>query len=337
MKSVLKFIRRICLAGGSVFCLYSCKPGVPSELIQPSELEDILYDYHIAQAMADASPDSMNFRRYSYVEAVFAKYGVTKAEFDSTMVWYSAHATYLNDIYTHLRDRYSATVSALGGATGENDIYANLSAQGDTANIWHERTFRMLKSRFAEDRLLFTMAADTTFHRGDAMLWRFDPRYIFHGQVNEAYAGFYVEYDNDSTAGVTRRVYSNSQVQLRLEGDTAHNIREVGGFVYYKRSGEDGGLCLLSLQNIMLIRFHRQPEKKDTVAAASPADSLKEIPADSARKLVPVDSNSGPRLSPSQLRDSRPVERSIHVVKEKPYRIVRPARGSRGYGGRSRR
>ena len=30
----------------------ACKPTVPSEYIQPSELEDLLYDYHVAEAMA---------------------------------------------------------------------------------------------------------------------------------------------------------------------------------------------------------------------------------------------------------------------------------------------
>ena len=29
-----------------------CKPGVPSKYIQPNEMEEILYDYHLAGAMA---------------------------------------------------------------------------------------------------------------------------------------------------------------------------------------------------------------------------------------------------------------------------------------------
>ena len=220
-----KSLRKVFGAVAAGLLFPACKPGVPSDLIQPAELEDLLYDYHIAQAMAETQQDSMNFKRYSYVQAVFEKYGVSEAEFDSTMVWYASHATYLNDIYKKLQERYSTHVSALGASTGENDIFAHLDAQGDTANIWQERAFRILKPRFMEDRLLFTMTADTTFHKGDALLWRFDSRYISHGRQNEAYAGFYVTYDNDSTAGVTQRIYSNNLMQLRLEGDTAHAIR----------------------------------------------------------------------------------------------------------------
>ena len=306
-----KLLRKVFGAVAAVLLFPACKPGVPSDLIQPAELEDLLYDYHIAQAMAETQQDSMNFKRYSYVQAVFEKYGVSEAEFDSTMVWYASHATYLNDIYKKLQERYSTHVSALGASTGENDIFAHLDAQGDTANIWQERAFRILKPRFMEDRLLFTMTADTTFHKGDALLWRFDSRYISHGRQNEAYAGFYVTYDNDSTAGVTQRIYSNNLMQLRLEGDTAHAIREIGGFVYYKPSDEDKEPRLLWLRDIMLVRFHPQPVVVDTTAIAAKSDSMD------------VASKDSRRLSPTELRESRPVERSIHVVKEKPYRVIR--------------
>lgn len=125
-----KSLRKVCGAVAAVLLLSACKPGVPSGLIQPEELEDLLYDYHVAQAMAETGGDSMNFKRYSYVQAVFEKHGVSEAEFDSTMVWYASHATYLNDIYKKLQERYSTHVSALGASTGENDIFAHLDARG---------------------------------------------------------------------------------------------------------------------------------------------------------------------------------------------------------------
>lgn len=327
-----KSLRKVFGAVAAVLLFPACKPGVPSDLIQPAELEDLLYDYHVAQAMAETGGDSMNFKRYSYVQAVFEKHGVSEAEFDSTMVWYASHATYLNDIYKKLQERYSTHVSALGASTGENDIFAHLDARGDTANIWQERAFRILKPSFMEDRLLFTMTADTTFRKGDALLWRFDARYISHGRQNEAYAGFYVKYDNDSTAGITQRIYSNNLMQLRLEGDTAHAIREVGGFVYYKPSDEDKESRLLLLRDIMLVRFHLQPVVVDTAAAVAKPDSMDASLKDSVLRVIPADTVSR-RLSPTELRDSRPVERSIHVVKEKPYRVIRKP-GATGTGRR---
>ena len=294
--------RAVCVGMGGIW-LFACKPGVPSGVIPPDDLEEILYDYHLAQAMAEnGARDSMDFRRYSYVRAVFDKHGVTEAEFDTAMVWYSSHATYLHEIY-------------------------HLDAQGDTANIWQGHTFVVLKPVFAENRMTFSLKADTTFQVGDVLLWRFDSRQIAHGRASETYAGFYVQYDNDSTAGVVRRVYSSNRVQLRLEGDTVHAIREIGGFVYCKPADDKEEPRFQILQDFMLIRIHQQ---LDSVQA----DTAKVVPAvadslstDSAQDVTPA---SNRRLSPTELRDSRPVERSINVVKEKPYRVIRgQTRGAR--------
>ena len=42
----------------------ACKPTVPSEYIQPGDMEDILYDYHLALAMSrQTGGDEVDFKR----------------------------------------------------------------------------------------------------------------------------------------------------------------------------------------------------------------------------------------------------------------------------------
>lgn len=304
----------------------ACKPGIPNGVIKPSKMQKLLYDYHVAQSMAENAHDSVNFRRYSYVQAVFDKYNVTAAEFDSSMVWYSTHATYLNDFYKDMRKRYEEEVSLLGIFSGDGDIYANLNAQGDTANIWSDRTFHVLTPRYSENRFTFSMEADTTFVKGDVLIWRFATRYVSLGKQGEAYAGFYIKFDNDSTAGVALRIYSRNQMELRLDGDTAHQIVELGGFVYYKPPINDNDPRLLLLNDMMLVRMHPEVEIPDTMPALTPDDSLRMAMDSAAANQMPDTTH---RLSPTQLRDSRPVEHSINVVKEKPYIDVRKTKKNR--------
>ena len=48
-----------------ILLMTGCKPGVPKEYIQPDDMEDILYDYHVADGMAyaEGAYDEMAFRR----------------------------------------------------------------------------------------------------------------------------------------------------------------------------------------------------------------------------------------------------------------------------------
>lgn len=307
----------------TVLFFWACKPGVPSGLIQPSELEEILYEYHLAQAMAEMNRgDSMDYRRYGYVRAVLDKYGVTEAEFDSTMVWYSSHATYLSEIYKRLKERFKNEVTVMGEAMGSKDLYLDLGMSGDTANIWSDRTFRILKPRFPENRMQFVMHADSSFRKDDEVMWRFDVFQINKGKSSEIHAGLYVTYDNDSTAGLTKRVYSSSTMQINLERDTAHVIKSIGGFVCYKEPEDDKEFKMLMLDRIVLVRFHHAPDtlSVDSTAMEAIADSATLRRADSLRQILPTE-NEAHRQSPQEFRDSRPMERSIQVVKEKPYMV----------------
>ena len=85
----------------------SCETKVPAGIISSSDMVDVLYDYHLAQAMAAQASDSSAYRYRVYTQAVLQKYGLTQAEFDSSMVWYTRHADYLYDVYKQVDQRFS--------------------------------------------------------------------------------------------------------------------------------------------------------------------------------------------------------------------------------------
>ena len=97
--------RSLLIVVGIVLWLVGCKPGTPSEYIQPDEMEDILVDYHMAKAMAEHADEEYGNRSYQqalFIEAVMQKHGVTKAEFDSSLVYYYRRADRFTEIYEHI-------------------------------------------------------------------------------------------------------------------------------------------------------------------------------------------------------------------------------------------
>lgn len=87
--------------------LFSCKPKVPGKYLQPDEFEDILYDYHMADAMAngDENANNTSYNVVLYRQAMLRKYGISQAEFDSSLVYYMRHAVRLHRIYENLTKR----------------------------------------------------------------------------------------------------------------------------------------------------------------------------------------------------------------------------------------
>ena len=95
----------IFLTATVIFAATSCKVRTPKGIISPDKMENLLYDYHEAQAIAKNTNNKDNNTEI-YTEAVLQKYNVSRKEFNNSMEYYSRHADQLYKIYTNLEKRF---------------------------------------------------------------------------------------------------------------------------------------------------------------------------------------------------------------------------------------
>ena len=247
----------------------ACKPGTPSEFIQPDDMEDILVDYHLARAMAeqDGGPyEETNYRQALYIEAVLQKYGYTKSEFDSSLVYYYKRADRFVDIYEHVAERLEEQALLLGATEGEIGKYASLNANGDTANIWSDRTSLAMMPLPPYNRWDFKVAVDSIFKMGDSFLMQFVSDYMYQDGVREGVLYVSVSYDNDTIISSNIRFSGGGINQLRIPEFNDHQIESIKGFFYLgDGSHRTTTTRLLFLSNIQFIRFHKKQEEKQEV------------------------------------------------------------------------
>ena len=166
-------MKRISLIGVSMLALcgmWSCGKKVPEEIIQPQAMENLLYDYHLATTMSADLPYDENYKKQAYLAYVFQKHGVTEAEFDSSMVWYSRHSDEMNTIYQNLQKRMETTAELLKKQTVRSSGEVAVSLSGDTVDLWQDRTIYWLTSSTLTNKLTFDLKADTSFHERDKMV-----------------------------------------------------------------------------------------------------------------------------------------------------------------------
>ena len=311
-----------CLLVG-MMVLTGCKPKLPSGILSENKMEDVLVDYHLAQGMAESAYKDVEVLRYQYIQAVFRKHHISEAVFDSSMVYYSAHAERLAAIYVNVQQRIEAQASRMGvDAESAHGQFANLSSTGDTANVWVERNYACLLPNRLQNVYQFQLKADSTFHKGDHFLWRFQTQLVSQATMSDVYAQLILDYQNDSVVSVTTPIRGSTMVELRYdcapELDSVE-VRRIRGFVYMSLPKEEDKMFqMLMLQDISLVKMHKMPSAPLIPAPADTAavDTL-------SRDTMPVPRQSGIRLSPAEKRDEQPVEHRINVVKENPHPIRR--------------
>jgi len=277
----------------SLLCVGGCKPSIPSDCLQPDELEDILYDYHLAMTL---SQDSGAVGQELFMQAVLNKHGVTQAKFDSSLVYYYRRIEYLQPVYNAVAKRLDAQAVALGASVGALSVVENYSADGDTADVWEGPREAVLTPFPIFNRLDIAQEADSTYLPGDKFLLRFSSLYLQPSNAGRnAVVYLSVAYrlrqpePHDTLVNRYLHIQTNADNhQVSIEPPTNDAVpTSIKGYFYLgnnpantkgkqKPSATNAAPTrLLFLNRILLIRYHEKHEEPlptDSLSTAASAD-----------------------------------------------------------------
>ena len=302
------FLGLVAVLGMSLF-LASCKPSLPSDVLSKGKMTDILFDYHLALAMARDNGGGDNIKALAYREAVLRKHDVTSAEFDSSMVYYMRHTELLEAVYKDLADRMDKEVISLGG-NGNTGEFDNLSATGDTANVWKLASSMVFSTQKPFNEVSFKMDADTTYHKGDKLMLDFDAQFIYQDGMRDGIALLAVEFKNDSVAQQVLHISGSQHYSVQVADNDTLGIKSVKGYFmladggFSSDMGSQSTLKLMFLDHIKLVRMH--PQK---VEAPKPSVSGDSARVDSASRVGMSSAPGGsmPSTSGGSMSSARPV------------------------------
>ena len=248
--------------------LTSCGKEIPDEIIQPNQMEKVLYDYHLMLGLSDNSKSTEKAASKNYI---FQKHGITQADFDSSMVWYTRETKELMSIYDNLNKRfkreYEHTARLLENREETN---TRTFVSGDTVDVWVKENLLWFTKAPLNNQLTFDIKADTTFHQKDVFQWNMD--YCFFAE-GEAIMGLNVVYENDSVIGMTKSITQSGPQCINLHSDFASDIKMLNGFIYVPENQSKKPNILV--HNISLTRYH-QTEPTDSLSSDSIPTTVKE-------------------------------------------------------------
>lgn len=231
-------------------------------VLTQQEMADVLYDYHLAQTIA-GSQSSGQISTEAYADMVLAKHGISQAEFDSSLLWYSRNSDAFYDVYKHVNERLDKELGTIAESS-ESDI--TFATTGDTANIWLNKTAYLLLPTPYANSMYFTQLTDTTVQALDKIKWRFKSYFAYNTGNLSAIALLTIRYDNDSVATAVQRIYGSGPQMLTLVA-SHRKTKEVYGHIYLDEA-IDNSNKLLWLSQMMLVRYKHKSLPTDSIAGS---------------------------------------------------------------------
>ena len=245
--------------------LSACKPTVPSKYLQPSEMEDLMYDYYLSQGISNSRAGSSDYNRRYNLQTVLKKYGLTNAEFDSTLVYYYNHMELMDAIYSNIQKRLGDAALELGASEGEVERFTTQSASGDTTDVWEGKRQLMLLPIPPYHIVQFSQKADTSYYKGDSFLLTFGSRFLVQSGSRNATVYLAVTYENDSVVSATTPINVSGGSTLRINA-CDQKAKQLDGYIYMPRRDQTDNaseIPLLLLDRIQLMRFHHKEKPED--------------------------------------------------------------------------
>ena len=297
----------------------ACKSDEEKSVVSTHKMEAILYDYHLAQGLAQMHPgDALIMLKYQ--TSILEKHGVTQEQFDTSMAYYMRHAEQMHDIYERLSNRLGDEAVAQGSSLSEIGQENNLTANGDTANVWKGQKAIVLTPYPPFNRMDYTVKADTTFHAGDRIVLDFSTQFIYQDGIRNAVVMLAVQLANDSIATRVIRANSSSHYSIDLTDEHRKGIKTVKGYFLLPPASDDTGskttLRMALFTDIRLMRMHTQektPAASPTAPHTAPEGAsigsrVGNVAPSGAEKgavreassLIPHPSSKTPRLAPER-------------------------------------
>ena len=234
----LRVNRSFRLFASALLLLFAaCSERKPSDVLEPTKLEAVLYDYHLVQSIINDMPSNERYKKDLFFDYVYDKHKVTKAEMDSSLVYYARHPKELSEIYANLSVRIARDIQRIEESEMPEVKREPISVSGDSVDLWYDTRVIQLMSSPLSNRYTFTISADTNFKAGDHIEWGGEAivlNTVSDSLRNYLYLNLTVAYANDSIQVTDTLMYASGRYHLSVADTADVQVKSIKGTAYLK-------------------------------------------------------------------------------------------------------
>lgn len=113
--------KNVCILLCALCCFSACTVR-PRKVLSKRQMTEVLYDLHRADGILQAA--GYNYGKdeelAKYYQQVLDRHGITQAQFDSSLVWYTAHPKQFKIVYPKVVERLKAEKEELTALNGQH-------------------------------------------------------------------------------------------------------------------------------------------------------------------------------------------------------------------------
>lgn len=274
--------------------LFSSCDGRPSDVLNKSKMTKVLVDMHKTDAYMSQTYYNYNNnpQKDFYYNYILKKYGITKAQFDSSLVWYTKNPREFSEIYDDVIAQLTTFRRDI--RRGKYHDIDTLELAKVKVNIWNKRIKYVLTKDSARTHLDFDVP-NQNFMYQDTYILKFLCRIAPEDSCKKQRIVFRINYTNGKIDRIYKTAYHDSLLRrytFRLPAIRKLKIKSISGQLL--ASSAYKGKLNATIDSISLMRSFNpvfQDSLRKIVQKADPKNfkELKTVPVPNKQTSSPTE------------------------------------------------
>lgn len=288
----------------------------PSGVLSKEEMAELLADIYEAESVADANGRAFatDSSKRAFLQSVYIKHDVTRAEVDSSFKWYGYNLEKYMEVYDRtieLLEQRLEKAQDVAGSSTEGIAEMSVNLQGDSVDVWPGMRWRRFTTSMPNDIITFALNSDMNWENGDVYMLRSK----IHNNNGPLNYNITAEYSDGTMEYISRSMPGDGWHELTFALDSARHAQKVYGTISYTPStGET-----VFIDSISLMRTRWGGHYRDARGTVSKFDNRTQhkIRKDISEKQPLMPLNTPPKELKMDSRQLTPIDET---------RVMRPGR-----------
>lgn len=234
----------------------------PDYVLDEDTMVSLLTDVHRSEGLLELQQDNKvitNDEAYkqAVMAAVLVKHHVTRAQYDSSLVWYGQNLSYLVKVYNKVQKNLIDDIDYWKNVGTERESKFDISMAGDSVELWSiENYLTMDERRFGSFRF-WEIPTDSNFVKGDSLIWHLHVPYVPESHILVATLSFDYEDILEMNVSHSEVARQDTSISMSLRSDTTVMFKSIIASVALLKDSMAVDDNYAFIDSLSLIRIHR--------------------------------------------------------------------------------
>ena len=247
----------------SMICLAACVSR-PNYVLDEDSMVKVLCDVHRSEGLLELQQNNSyqsfneDYKR-NVMAAVLVENGITRAQYDSSLVWYGQNLKYLVKVYSRVQKKLDEEIQYWTDYELKSRNEFPISAVGDTVELWAINDYYVLDETRLSSTKFWELKTDSNYMASDSIIWR-----VHFPTIPEShYAVVSLSLNYEETEDVTEStstmaiVKEASSVDIGCRADSTRQFKSIISSISLLKNHLSSPDCILFADSISMIRIHK--------------------------------------------------------------------------------